>query len=96
MSSPNDLNIDHVANLARIALTAEEKAKFAMQIEDVLRHIVKLKEVDVSKVEPTAHAFPIYNVWADDVPKPALPVALALNNAPAQRDNMISVPPVVE
>jgi len=96
MSSPNDLNIDHVANLARIALTAEEKAKFSAQIEDVLRHIVKLKEVDVSKVEPTAHAFPIYNVWADDVPKPALPVELALKNAPAQRDNMISVPPVVE
>lgn len=96
MSSPNDLNIDHVANLARIALTAEEKAKFSEQIEDVLRHIVKLKEVDVSKVEPTAHAFPIYNVWADDVPKPALPVELAMKNAPAQRDNMISVPPVVE
>jgi aspartyl-tRNA(Asn)/glutamyl-tRNA(Gln) amidotransferase subunit C len=96
MSSPNDLNIDHVANLARIALTAEEKAKFSEQLEDVLRHIVKLKEVDVSKVEPTAHAFPIYNVWADDVPKPALPVELAMKNAPAQRDNMISVPPVVE
>ena len=96
MSSPNDLNIDYVANLARIALTDEEKAKFSVQIEDVLRHIVKLKEVDVSKVEPTAHAFPIYNVWADDVPKPALPVDQALKNAPAQRDNMISVPPVVE
>lgn len=96
MSSPNDLDIDHVANLARIALTAEEKAKFTTQIEDVLRHIVKLKEVDVSKVEPTAHAFPIYNVWAADVPASALPVEMALKNAPAQRDHMISVPPVVE
>ncbi len=96
MSSPTDLNIDHVANLARIALTPEEKAKFSVQIEDVLRHIVQLKEVDVSNVEPTAHAFPVYNVWADDIPTPALPVELALKNAPAQHDNMISVPKVVE
>jgi aspartyl-tRNA(Asn)/glutamyl-tRNA(Gln) amidotransferase subunit C len=96
MSSPTDLNINHVAHLARIALTAEEKAKFSVQIEDVLRYIVKLKEVDVSNVEPTAHAFPIYNVWADDLPTAALPVDLALQNAPAQRDNMVSVPPVVE
>jgi aspartyl-tRNA(Asn)/glutamyl-tRNA(Gln) amidotransferase subunit C len=96
MSSPTDLNIDHVANLARIALTPEEKARFAAQLGDVLRHIEELSQVDVSGVEPTAHAFPVYNVWADDVPKPAMPVEKALQNAPAQRDNMISVPTVVE
>ncbi len=96
MSAPTDLNIDHVAHLARIALTPEEKTTFAEQLSDVLRYVEHLKQVDVSQVEPTAHAFPVYNVWADDVPRAGLPVELALKNAPAQRDNMIVVPKVVE
>ncbi|MBI2516883.1 MAG: Asp-tRNA(Asn)/Glu-tRNA(Gln) amidotransferase subunit GatC [Opitutae bacterium] len=96
MSSPQELNIDYVARLARLALTPEEKAKFAHQLGDVLHHIEQLGKVDVSGVEPTAHAFPVENVWADDVACPGLPVELALKNAPAQREHMISVPKVVE
>jgi len=96
MASTPDLNIDYVANLARIALTAEEKAVFSRQLGDVLAYIEKLKEVDVSQVQPTAHAFPVTNVWADDVPQPGLPVEAALRNAPAKRDEMFVVPVVVE
>lgn len=96
MSSPAQLDIDHVANLARIALTPEEKATFAQQLGDVLHHIEQLSKVDVSGVEPTAHAFAVHNVWSDDVPQPGLSVEAALRNAPAQRDNMIVVPKVVE
>ena len=96
MASHTDLNIDHVATLARIALTPEEKQRFAAQLADVLGYIEELKQVDVSAVEPTAHAFPLYNVWADDVAREGLPVELALGNAPARRDNMVSVPAVVE
>lgn len=95
MSAPQ-LNIDHVAKLARLALTPEEKAKFSQQIAEVLDHIEPLTKLDVSGVEPTAHAFAVYNVWQDDVPRPGLPVEAALRNAPAQRDNMIVVPKVVE
>ena len=93
---PEPLNIDHVANLARLALTPEEKATFSQQLGDVLHHIEQLSKVDVSGVEPTAHAFAVYNVWQDDVARPALPVEAALQNAPAQRDSMIVVPKVVE
>jgi aspartyl-tRNA(Asn)/glutamyl-tRNA(Gln) amidotransferase subunit C len=96
MSSPLNLNIDHVANLARLALTPEERAEFTRQLGDVLTHIEQLKKVDVSRVEPTAHAFPLANVWADDVPRPSLPVEAALQNAPVQRDHMFVVPIVVE
>ena len=96
MSVPKDLNIDRIANLARLALTPEEKVEFSAQLADVLANIEKLKKVDVTGVEPTAHAFPIYNVWADDIAKPGLSVEDALRNAPAQRDNMIVVPKVVE
>jgi aspartyl-tRNA(Asn)/glutamyl-tRNA(Gln) amidotransferase subunit C len=96
MNTPRDLDIDHVARLARLALTDEEKAMYAAQLGDVLAAIAKLKEVDVSSVEPTAHAFPITNVWAEDIAEPGLPVDLALRNAPAARDHAFAVPKVVE
>jgi aspartyl-tRNA(Asn)/glutamyl-tRNA(Gln) amidotransferase subunit C len=96
MPAPTDLNIDRVAELARLALTPEEKVTFAQQLGDVLHHIEQLAKVDVTGVEPTAHAFPISNVWADDVAKPGLSVEAALRNAPAKRDNMIVVPKVME
>lgn len=96
MASQTKIDIDYVANLARLALTDAEKETFSRQLGDVLGYIEKLGAVDVSKVEPTAHAFPVANVWADDVAQPGLPVAAALKNAPSQRDNMIVVPVVVE
>jgi aspartyl-tRNA(Asn)/glutamyl-tRNA(Gln) amidotransferase subunit C len=96
MSQSTDLNIDHVANLARIELSPEEKIKFAQQLGEVLHHIEQLSKVDVSGVEPTAHAYPVFNVWAEDVSQPGLPVEEALRNAPAQRNHMIAVPKVVE
>lgn len=91
-----DLNIDHVARLARLALTPEEKAAFARQLGDVLHHIEQLGKVDVSQVQPTAHAFPVVNVWDADEPRAGLPVETALQNAPRQRDHMFAVPKVVE
>jgi aspartyl-tRNA(Asn)/glutamyl-tRNA(Gln) amidotransferase subunit C len=93
---PDDLKLDHVANLARINLTPEEKERFATQLGDVLSYIAQLNEVNVDGVEPTAHAFPVVNVWAEDVPEPGLSVEDALRNAPEKRDNMIVVPKVVE
>jgi aspartyl-tRNA(Asn)/glutamyl-tRNA(Gln) amidotransferase subunit C len=96
MSSATDLNIDHVAKLARLALTPEEKTTFAQQLGSVLHHIEQLSKVDVNGVEPTAHAFAVSNVWQDDVAGPALPVEDALRNAPAQREHMVVVPKVVE
>ncbi len=96
MPTPKDLNIDHVANLARISLTAEEKARYTEQLGDVLNYIAQLNEVDVSGVEPTAHAFPVTNVYAADVPAAGLTVEEALRNAPEKRDNMFVVPRVVD
>ncbi len=96
MSSAPDLDLDHVAKLARLALTPAEKATFSQQLGDVLHHIEQLAKVDVTGIEPTAHAFPVVNVWAEDVARPGLPVEAALRNAPAQRDHMIVVPKVVE
>ncbi len=94
--TPKSIDIDYVASLARLALTPEEKTTFARQLGDVLAYIEKLKQADVTGVEPTAHAFDVHNVWAADVPAPGLAVEDVLRNAPASRDNMIAVPKVVE
>jgi aspartyl-tRNA(Asn)/glutamyl-tRNA(Gln) amidotransferase subunit C len=91
-----NLNIDHVANLARIALSPAEKERFSSQLGDVLAYIALLNEVDVAGVEPTAHAFPVTNVWGADIPVAGLSVEQALGNAPEQRDNMFVVPKVVD
>jgi len=96
MAAPTNLDIDYVAKLARLTLTPLEKEKFAQQLGDVLHHIEQLGKVDVSGIEPTAHAFPVSNVWADDVVQAGLPVELALKNAPSQREHMFVVPKVVE
>jgi aspartyl-tRNA(Asn)/glutamyl-tRNA(Gln) amidotransferase subunit C len=96
MSTKSDLNLDYLANLARLALSDAEKAKFSQQLGDILHYVEKLKQVDVTGVEPMAHASPVFNVWQPDVASPGLPVEAALRNAPAQRENMIVVPKVVE
>lgn len=96
MSADSDLNIDYVANLARLALTPEEKARYARQLGDILHYVDKLKQVDVTGVEPMAHAAPVFNVWRADEPRPGLSTEQALRNAPAQRENMVVVPKVVE
>lgn len=96
MADSTDLNIDYVANLARLALTPAEKEKFSRQLGEVLHYVEKLAAVDVTGVEPTAHAFPLENVWQPDEPRAGLPVEAALRNAPSARDQMIAVPKVVE
>ena len=96
MAAPQDFNVDYLAQLARLELTPEEKTRYVAQLGDVLHHIERLSEVDVSGVEPTAHAFPLENVWDADTPRSGLSVADALRNAPAQREQMISVPRVIE
>lgn len=96
MNPTSDINIDYVAKLARITLTEAEKTKFAQQLGDILHYVEKLKQVDVTGVEPMAHASPVFNIWETDVARPGLPVESALRNAPEQRDHMIVVPRVVE
>ena len=96
MSDSPQLDVDYVANLARIELSDEEKQKFSSQLGDVLKYFEKLNAVEVEGVEPTAHAFPRYNVWDEDSPQPGFSVDEALSNAPEQRQDQIVVPKIIE
>lgn len=95
MSSP-ELNVRHVARLARLALSEEEITTFQGQIGRVLEHIEHLKKLDVSAVEPTAHAHPVFNVTREDSPGTSLPREAALGLAPRAANNLVVVPKVVE
>lgn len=95
MSAP-DFDIKYVAHLARLKLTPEEEAKLGSQLNNILGYIAKLKEVDVSNVEPTAHAFPLVNVMRADEIRPSLPHDEAMRNAPAKAGGLFVVPKIVE
>ena len=96
MNQEPEMDIDYVANLARIELTPEEREKFKDQLGEVLKYFSKLQEVDVDGVEPTAHAFPRFNVWDKDIPKEAFSSEEALKNSPLSRNQQVVVPKVIE
>jgi aspartyl-tRNA(Asn)/glutamyl-tRNA(Gln) amidotransferase subunit C len=91
-----DFDVKYVAHLARIALTPDEQEKFGAQLSNILGYIEKLNELDVSGIEPTAHAVPLVNVFRPDEVRPSLPNAEALRNAPAGANGLFMVPKIVE
>ena len=95
MSSPN-LDVRDVARLARIELSDEEVSTFQSQLGNVLEYVEQLKSLDVSGVDPTAHANPVFNVLRADVPHPGLDRPAALANAPHSANNLVVVTKVIE
>jgi aspartyl-tRNA(Asn)/glutamyl-tRNA(Gln) amidotransferase subunit C len=91
-----EIDVKYVAHLARLSLTPEEEQKFGAQLGQVLGYIAKLSELDVSQVEPTAHAVPLVNVLRPDQTRPGLSNSEALRNAPAQANGLFVVPKIVE
>ena len=74
--------VEHVAGLARIALTDEELDRFTGQLQVVLGAIEQLKDVDTSAVPPSASVLPLENVMREDEPRPSLPVEVVMSQAP--------------
>ena len=95
MAAP-EINVKYVAHLARLTLSPEEEQRIGEQLASILGYIEKLREVDVTGVEPTAHAVPLVNVTRPDEIKPSLPAEEALRNAPAQANGLFLVPKIVE
>lgn len=91
-----DFDVKYVAHLARLALTPEEEKKLGTQLGHIIGFVEQLKTVDVSHVEPTAHAVPTVNVTRPDVVQPSLPHDEALRNAPKKSGGLFVVPKIVE
>jgi aspartyl-tRNA(Asn)/glutamyl-tRNA(Gln) amidotransferase subunit C len=91
-----EINVKHIAHLARLALTPEEEKMLGAQLGNILGYIEKLRELDVTNVEPTAHAVPMVNVTRPDELRPSLSHADAMRNAPRQANGLFIVPKIVE
>ena len=89
-------DVEHVARLARLALTDAELEKMREQLNGILAYIEKLNALDTENVEPTSHAVPMVNVMRDDAPGPCLPRDEALANAPDRAGEFFRVPRIIE
>lgn len=88
--------VEHIAALARLRLTDDEKERYRQQLSAVLDYMAKLREVDTSHVEALASVLPLRSVMRPDEPRPGLPPADLLANAPAAEADMFRVPPVLD
>ena len=96
MAEPVQIDVAHVAKLARLNLTEEETKLFQAQLGRVLEYAEKLREPDTSQVEPAAHTVPVFNIFREDEPHPGLTAEEALSNAPRQANGLFIVTKVVE
>ena len=98
MTDPSDTEIDvrYLANLSRLRLTDEEVKKFQKQLQQIVAHVGKISELDLSGIEPTAHAHPVYNVFREDEPRPGLDREVVMANAPSTRQGQFKVPQIIE
>ena len=88
-------DVEHVARLARLALSDEEKETYRRQLSDVLEHARVISEVDTEGVEPTSHTLPLVNVFREDEVRPSLPVEEATANAAWAEGGAFKVPRII-
>ncbi len=88
--------VEHVAKLARLELSENEKETFTGQLSNILTYVEQLDELSTKDVEPTAHVLDIKNVMRGDDPGESLPQEQALANAPDKADGQYRVPRIIE
>lgn len=92
----SDSQVDHVAQLARLALRPEEKQRLTEQLNAILDYMAQLNEVPTDGVEPTAHVLDLVNVVREDATAPTFGAEVALGNAPETLHHFFVVPRIVE
>ena len=92
----SDAQVEHVAQLARLALSTDEKRRFTEQLNAILSYMEQLNEVPTEDVEPTAHVLDLVNVWRDDTVYQRRNADTALANAPETAQHFFVVPRIVE
>ncbi|MDZ8117398.1 Asp-tRNA(Asn)/Glu-tRNA(Gln) amidotransferase subunit GatC [Pontiella agarivorans] len=92
----NGIDVGYVAKLACIDLTEEEKELFHGQLDQVLHYVEQLNELDVSDVEPTAHAIPVFNVFRKDEVGTSLNHQEVIANFPSAADGHVRVPKIID
>ncbi len=89
-------DVEHVAYLARLGLSDQEKTRLAQQLSNILDHMRVIDQLDTSAIPPTAQVIPLRSVTRDDEVRPSADVADVLKNAPQREGDYFLVPPVLE
>lgn len=89
-------DVIHLARLARIDLTDDEREMLSGQLNGILAAVARVGEVAGPDVPATSHPIPLVNVWRPDEPRPSLSVADALSGAPVAEDDRFRVPRILE
>jgi aspartyl-tRNA(Asn)/glutamyl-tRNA(Gln) amidotransferase subunit C len=89
------VEVEHIASLARLRLTDDEKARYCEQLSAILDYMAKLSQLDTADIEPTATVLPLRTVLRPDVVRPSLTPEALLANAPEAEAQMFRVPPVM-
>ena len=87
-------DVEHVAKLARLELTEDEKVKFSKQLGDILKYVEQMNEVDTSDVEPMAHAIDFVNVMREDKVYYEQTKEELMKNAPDEENGFFRVPKI--
>ncbi len=87
--------VEHVALLARLALSDEERESFVRQLSQILDHASKIAELKTEGVQPTSHPLPLKNALRKDEIKPSFSLKEALSSAPLKENDMIRVPKII-
>jgi aspartyl-tRNA(Asn)/glutamyl-tRNA(Gln) amidotransferase subunit C len=88
-------DVAHVARLARLSLSDEELERYTTQLASVLEHAADIASLDIEGVPPTAHPFPLANVFRQDVPRPCLDRDEVLAQAPDVEDDRFRIPRIL-
>lgn len=88
--------VEHVARLARLELTEDERERMTAQLDAILGYMDALNAVDTSAVEPTTTVIPMVSVMRDDAVRPSLDREDALTNAPDREGAFFRVPRIIE
>ena len=91
-----EIDVNYVADLARLELTADEAQRFSGQLGNILDYVRKLEGLDVDSIEPMAHAAPVFDVLREDESRPGAGTEVALRNAPDRSSDQFRVTRVVE
>ena len=88
--------VEHVAYLARLGLTDEEKGRLAEQLSNILDAMRAIDRLDTSAIPPTAQVIPLRSVMREDEVRPSFDREEILRNAPRRSGDFFLVPAVLE
>jgi aspartyl-tRNA(Asn)/glutamyl-tRNA(Gln) amidotransferase subunit C len=88
-------DVEHVASLAKLSFTEEEKRKLVSELNEILTYMGQLNSLDTESVEPLSHVIELGNVFREDILRPGLGREEALKNAPAKTEKFFRVPRVI-